>query len=179
MDSAMSHLDDEIDASEDDLDEAVVVRHLNYGSWLLRVITWDVILPVCIAFAPMVVDLLLPNHRGAIEVTAVLLPIAAFFLRIRAGERHIASNRCSDGVRRFQFCALCLGILPLILIDCFMILSHLMPRGALLTADSDKFALAIVYALYLSSMAVAMYPGRTISSPVDWDDPTASAEVDP
>ncbi len=94
------------------------------------------------------------------KVTAVTLPIAAFFLRVIAGKHHIASNRCSIAVRRFQFCVFCFGILPLALIDCVLILSLVMPKGALFEADTDRLVWAILFAIYLTSMAVAMYPGR-------------------
>jgi hypothetical protein len=63
------------------------------------------------------------------------------------------------------------------LIDCFMILSHLMPQGALVASESDMLAWAILVGIYLTSMAVAMYPGREESSSADWDDFTALSDV--
>jgi hypothetical protein len=153
----------------------MALGHVNYGSWFLRVLAWDGVLPAFIAFAPTGVEVLFPNHRGAVEITAVTLPIAAFGLRIRAGKRHIASNRCSEVVRFFQFCAFCLGILPLVLVDCFMILSHLMP-GAMFETYTDILICAITVSVYLTLMAVAMYPGRAIPSALDWEDGTAFGE---
>jgi hypothetical protein len=91
----------------------MAVGRINYGSWLLRVITWDAILPVFVAAVPLAIETFLPTHRGVMEVTAVTLPVAAFFVRIAGGRRHIASNRCSDPVRRVQFGVFCVGILPL------------------------------------------------------------------
>jgi hypothetical protein len=153
--------------------------HLNYGSWFFRVISWDAILPFCLLIVPMLIELCFPNQRGVMEVVAVTLPIAAFLLRIRAGWRHITTNRCSDFVRRFQFFVFCLGILPLVLIDCFMILSHLMPQGAQFATRDDVIVLAIVFAIYLTLMTVAMYPGRALSSPADWDVLIESDELHP
>jgi len=125
-----------------------------------RLIAWDGMLPAGIVIVPAGIEILLPNHRGAIEIAAVILPITAFFLRVRAGKHHIASNRCSVAVRRFQFCVFCFAVFPLVLIDCFLVLSHLMPKGALFQADTDLVVWVILFAVYLTSMAVAMYPGR-------------------
>ena len=82
-------------------------------------------------------------------------------------------------VQRFQFFVFCLGILPLVLLDCFMILSHLMPQGALFATHAEFIVLAIVFAIYLTLMTVAMYPGRAIPSHADWDELFASDEFHP
>jgi hypothetical protein len=156
----------------------MAVGHLNYRLWFIRVISWDAILPFCLLVAPTLIEFCFPNRRGVMEVTAVTLPVAAFLLRIRAGWRHITTNRCSDIVQHFQFFVFCIGILPLVLLDCFMILSHLMPQGAVAT-QGDLVVLASVFAVYLMIMAVAMYPGRSISSPADWDELFACDEYHP
>jgi hypothetical protein len=132
---------------------------VNYRSWLLRVLTWDTLLPACVGLIPHVVELLFPDHRGVMEVVSVTLPIVAFFLRFHAGKRQIESNRCSEAVRGFQFFIFTLGILPLVLVDCFMILSHLMPEGALFATKTDLLVWTSFFVIYLTSMVVAMYPG--------------------
>ena len=66
----------------------------------------------------------------------------------------------------------CVGILPLVLMDCFLILSHLMPRGSIFTAGEWPIW-ASMLAIYLTSMAVAMYPGRTGAPQCEWDDVAA------
>jgi hypothetical protein len=135
------------------------IGRVNYRSWLLRILTWDTILPVAVAFVPTAIALFLPNRRGVMEIASVTLPIAAFLLRLRIGKRQIDSNRCSVAVRKFQFCVFFVGILPLVLIDCVIILSHLMPNGALFATSGDLLVWAILAAIYLASMTVAMYPG--------------------
>jgi hypothetical protein len=150
---------------------------VDYGSWALRVIAWDAVLAACIAFLPLGVKLLFPDRRGVMEVTAVILPIVAFLLRFRAGKRHVASNHCSKAVRRFQLGVFCLGILPLALVDCVIILSDLMPKGALFASEEDRTIWAILLSIYLGSMIIAMYPGRTIPSPDGSDDPFAFQEI--
>jgi hypothetical protein len=145
----------------------IVIGGVNCGLWLRRLIAWDGTLPGCIVAVPAAIEALFPKHRGVIEVTAVMLPILAFFLRIIAGMRHIASNRCSTAVRRFQVCVFCIGVFPLVLIDCFLILSHVMPKGAGIDEETSRVACAII-AIYLTSMAVAMYPGRDAPTKSDF-----------
>ena len=140
---------------------------VNYRSWLLRILTWDTLLPACVGLVPHGVEFLFPSHRGVMEVVSVTLPIVAFLLRLRAGMRQIDSNRCSEAVRSFQLITFVLGILPLVLVDCFMILSHLMPKGALFATKDELLVWASLFAIYLTCMAVAMYPGPPESNRVD------------
>jgi hypothetical protein len=64
-------------------------------------------------------------------------------------------------LRRVQFAFLCLGLLVLALIDCVLMLSHIMPNGAAWATRSDRIVWAILASFYLTSMTIAMYPGRT------------------
>ncbi len=98
------------------------------------------------------------------------LPIIAFFLRIRAGMRQINFNRCSEIVRRFQLCVFVFGILPLVLVDCFVFFFHLMPQGDLFSTTSDLLFWASVFVIYLTSMVVAMYPDPAESNEVGSDE---------
>jgi hypothetical protein len=154
--------------------EPMPTGRVRYGVWALRVITWDAVLPVFVTFLPLGVRLLFPNRRGALELTAVMLPVAAFFLRFRAGKRHINANRCSHRLRRFQLFVFCVGILPLVLIDCVIILSELMPAGAF--GAADYIALGIMISIYLASMIIAMYPGREDVLPDDLGHPYVFAD---
>jgi hypothetical protein len=159
-----------------DEDSLVAEWQLDVRSWLVRVFPWDGVLPVCIALAPSVIGLVLPNKRGAIEITAVVLPIAAFLIRFRAGKRHIGSNHCCAAMKIFQLCIFCLGILALVLVDAFVVLLHVIPwHAGAMTAD-DLLVLAIPVSIYLALMALAMYPGRRLVSvgnsceqPEDWE----------
>ncbi|MHC5540161.1 hypothetical protein ACYOEI_18225 [Singulisphaera rosea] len=114
---------------------------------------------------PMGVKSLFPGRRGAIELTAIILPIVALLIRFRAGKRHINANHCSHRIKLLQLGVFCLGVLPLVLTDCFFILSDLMPGGAF-AAPGDRVILASLYSLYLVTMIVAMYPGRPDPSDV-------------
>ncbi len=148
----------------------MTLGRVNDGAWLFRVLAWDAVLPACVAFVPVGIGLVWPNRRGALELAAVLLPVAAFLLRMRAGRRHIASNRCLKPVQRVQFVAFCFGILTLALIECVLMLSGLMPKGTLFTNPGDRQVWAVLFSVYLAAMVVAMYPGRAEAVPEDEDE---------
>lgn len=149
---------------------------VNYGMWLLRVTGWDGLLPLGVGATPYLIEMLLPNRLGvAITVVAsVILPAVAFQLRLRYGQNHIASNSCSGPVRRVQYFALCVGILPLALIDGMLIFSHTMPKGfmGLFETPADWVAFAFCVGSYVTAMVFAMYPGSA-GQPRDADDETA------
>jgi hypothetical protein len=130
-----------------------------YRRWLLTILCWDSMLPVFVAVAPLGVRLAFPNSRGAIEITAVALPVAAFVARLVAGRRHIASNRCHPALRTFQYAAFLVAIVLLGLIDCVLILAHLMPRGELFAAREDRVVWCVLVSVYLLTMAFALFPG--------------------
>jgi len=131
---------------------------VNYVSWFFRVLGWDGLLPVIVFLIPNVIEFLFPNKRGALELTGVLTPASMFVLRLLAGKRHIATNHCSSAVRHIQLCVFYFGLLVLCFIDGVLILSHVMPQGVF---DGNDFVVfAILISIYLTSMTVAMYPGR-------------------
>ena len=132
---------------------------VDYGRWALKVITWDTLLPACVALVPLCIQFVFPGKRGALEIGAVVLPIVAFLVRFRAGKRHIDSNQCSMFTQNVQLFVFCIGILPLALFDCFVILSELIP-GGLSEMRKDWIVWAILLSIYLVSMIIAMYPGR-------------------
>jgi hypothetical protein len=144
-------------------------RRINYRQWAIRVITWDTALPAVIAIVPIIVGFFFPNRRGFIEIIAVILPIVAFLLRFISGKRHIDSNGCSDFIRNIQLLVFCLGILPLVLFDCFFILFEVMPNGGALSLG-DLIIFGIIFIYYLTMMTIAMYPGRTVSSDSEPED---------
>lgn len=150
-------------------------RRINYGAWLFKLIAWDSLLPAMVILVPAIANILFPNRGNAIEFMAVTLPIAAFFFRFAIAMRHINSNECSRIVRRIQVVFLCVAILVLLLIDSLFILALEMPQGALFATTTDITIWTALIAIYLTCMAVAMYPGyseRTID-PRD-DEPIAA-----
>ena len=89
---------------------------IDFAAWLLRLFTWDGVLPVCVLVAPSLVEIVLPNRRGAIEIIAVTLPIAGFFARVVAGTRHIGSNNCGPLLRQLQYSILFLSVFALVFV---------------------------------------------------------------
>ena len=151
--------------------ETTTLRRVHYGRWFLKLVAWDGVLPVVVLLAPTVVEQQFPNRREAMEVMAMILPITAFFVRFFVAKRHINSNQCTHLVRCFQIIALCLAILVLLLIDSLIILAHEMPKGALFATTADRIAWVVLSSVYLTTMAFAMYPGRTSElRPVEWRD---------
>ena len=130
-------------------------------TWLIRFLGWDGLVPAAIWLLPFAVRLLVPKIPLLIEVMAVILPIVAFFLRFKVGVWHISMNRCGRIVRSGQFVALCCAILVLALVDAVIILTNVMPKGAL--TRSDLVFLGYIYVFYLSCMIFALYPGLTNS----------------
>jgi hypothetical protein len=140
--------------------ETMTFRRINYGQWVLKLVAWDGVLPVVVLLAPFVVKLVFPNHRDVMEVTAVILPIAAFFIRFFVAQHCISSNQCTPLVRLFQIVSLCMAILVLLLIESLMILAHEMPKGAMVATTADWIVWVVLFSVYLACMSFAMYPGH-------------------
>jgi len=119
--------------------------------------TCDGILLICILAVPWIIQAGLPNNRVVIEITAIVLPIAALFARAVVGYCHIASNNCSPSFRRFQSSVFCLTILVFLFVDCITILFHVMPKPAF--GDGDFLFFTILIGSYIIPMALATYPG--------------------
>jgi len=132
------------------------IGRVDFSAWLLRLVTWDGLLPVFIVLVPAAIGPLVPNNRGVMEITAVALPIAAFFVRFGVGFRLIQTNNCAAAIRRFQVVAFVFGMFLLVLFDSVLILGHLVPNGALFAGSF----LIVLGGPYLVAMAIALYPGR-------------------
>jgi hypothetical protein len=142
---------------------ATSLSGVNHRQWLLRVTGWDGLLPLGVAVAPSLIQMLLPNRLGvaATALASVILPGVAFHLRIRYGQNHISSNGCSITVRRVQYCAFYVGIVPLALVDFILVFRHADPKGirGILETPADWAGFATCVATYIVAMVVAMYPG--------------------
>jgi hypothetical protein len=131
---------------------------INFISWLWSLAVWDGLLPVGIVLLPMLVQFLFPNRRGPVELIAVIVPVAALLLRMRAGNRRIWENHCTAGFQSFQLTAFLLGIFILFIFDAVIILMHIMPAGAFTLGELR--GIAILFGVYYLFMIFAMYPGR-------------------
>lgn len=128
--------------------------------WLTRVFRWDGVLPVVILLVPFVLRFLFPNQRGAIELASIILPIGGFVIRFLVGCHFINTNHCHSAFQTLQTCILVIGLGIMTLLDCIIILSVLMPQGALMVNAKDIAIWVSLYGTYLLLMIIAMYPGR-------------------
>ena len=128
-------------------------------SWIKHVIVLDGMLPAAIWIAPIVVRLSVPNHRGPVEVIAVMFPIFAFLIRAQLGRRSIQLNSCGTRMQTIQRMALATGLLLLVPVDAIIILSHIMPPNAAFATPEDIFVWTVLFFGYIVAMSIAMYPG--------------------
>lgn len=139
---------------------------MNSLPWIMRLITWDGLLPALVWLSPYVIGVLLPNHDKAIEAAAILIPILALLFRFYLGTQYIFSNHCSCRFRKVQLVLFCIGLLLLLLIDSLMILSSIlpqMPRDHPVHFKEQVFMVGF-FSLYFILMIVAMYPGAAADS---------------
>jgi hypothetical protein len=139
--------------------EAGSVKQMSLTSWILRLVTWDGLLPAVVWLIPYVVGIFFPNMPGVIEFFGVAVPIAAFWIRFHVGQRFISSNHCGTVMRAFQLGIFFIGILVLVLVDTIIILAHSVPAGVRLKTREDAIVIVVMFALYFLAMAFAMYPG--------------------
>ena len=124
--------------------------------WVLRLFGYDGVLPVVVLLVPALLTLML--GRGVlIETAAVILPIGAFLIRAGLGLKIIDENACTQPFKRVQCVLLFLGLIALLLVDSFVILSWSLPANALGRRDYE--ITAIIYSFYLAMMAIASFPG--------------------
>ena len=147
------------------MDSEVSSGHVDFSRWLFRLLTWDGVLPFCMILIPQAARLLFPNNGLVIVLLAVGVPIAALFLRIRAGCQHIDENNCGPTFQKVQVWSMVFGAFVLVLIDAMLIVMHEMGAGAFLATQGDRIVVGSMVLTYLTAMAVAMYPGRSQSLP--------------
>lgn len=133
-------------------------ENASLGQWLFRLFAWDGLLPLSIWMTPVVLQLLFPNNNHVIEITAIALPIAAFWVRYVVGRRYIRANGCGPIMRRFQTVIFCAAIFLLVLIDSLMILFQEFAKGPFLDLEA-LVIMSVPYSIYLCAMAFALYPG--------------------
>ena len=135
-------------------------QNTTFVQYLVRLIAWDGVLPVVLWLVPIAIQKLVPNPGIWIAVTAVFLPIFAFFIRYLVGISYINQNHCGKVMRKLQTVAFCLAILGLIAVDSLMIILQEVAPMAKGGWDPRMLELLlVVYLAYLSVMAFALYPG--------------------
>jgi NADH:ubiquinone oxidoreductase subunit 6 (subunit J) len=132
-------------------------------NWLLRLATWDGLLPAAVWGASTVLLAVLPRKEEAVVLTVAILPAAALIVRFYVGRRMIDTNACTPGFRKVQLVCLCAGLLVLTLLDTLLmtLFTLELPQPANPTEELAAVAIivAMFYTPYLLFLAVAMYPG--------------------
>lgn len=142
--------------------------------WLMRLFGYDGLLPAVVFLLPATLSLLF--NAWVIELTAVALPVMAFFYRSALGLDLIEQNRCRHLFRALQKTALFLGLIVLLLVDAFVILVWSIPVGAM--KFGDYRITLLMYCLYLFLMAAASFPGLRKVGKVSEQSHTCVLEMD-
>ena len=128
--------------------------------WFKRVLTWDALLPVLPVFLGVTIEILAPNRRGFVELIAVIASVVVFLIRFSLGMTLIRSNACSPRVQGCQIAVFLVGIVPVAVVDCVLILMSGLPGVAFFSNPTDVIGLLVILGFYLLAMVIAMYPGR-------------------
>ena len=132
-----------------------------YREWALNILCWDGILPVAVITVPKIAMLLFPMMPGARELTFIIVPVTAFVIRYVNGRMRFISGELYIWQLVVFFMALCV----LFVLDAIWTMMHLVQNGvppeAYLTA-------AVIYLIYLSLMAIALFPARKKSTYAFW-----------
>jgi|GEM_PF-3631047 len=132
---------------------------IDFGKWILTVLTWDGVLPAITLTLPVAINWLFPRGNEVIGWVAVAFPIVAFFVRIAVSGSQIVGNYCSPGMQWFQSFAFILALFVMMVIDAIVLTFASMKN---IVGDSEFFlASACLMSVYLPLMIFAMYPGRT------------------
>jgi hypothetical protein len=123
--------------------------------WALSVFCWDGLLPIIVIAIPNFMQFVLPNWKIGNECVAVFCPVIALGFRFVVGY-----IRMRDGQSYFwQMIVFIVAISTLFLAEEF-ILSDQIGRGPKI---ADPFTLLEMFSLYLLTMAIALFPFRSVS----------------
>lgn len=126
-----------------------------YSDWILTVLCWDGALPLAVFALPRLAMKVFPGRHGLMELTALVIPICAFFFR----GAHGFTRYRNGGFRFWQTGLFVAAILLLALCDTVFILFVTIPNIA---QDSDWHVLWVIYLIYVTLMAITFFPARTV-----------------
>ncbi len=138
---------------------------LDWSGWLLRVLTWDGMVPVSLLLLSRGLVLLAGNQAAIIDVLCVFIPLTGLLVRLNIGRRTIHLNDCSRGMKGVQFWFLVFGLLVLAFLECVMMLFTILPPPP----DPAKgwIVFGVALGMYFPLMIIAMYPGQQPTTPRD------------
>ncbi len=142
-----------------------------WSRWLVQLLSWDGLLPLGCWGAIWVVQLFFIQRRGIVELTAVILPTAAFIVRMIVGWRSFQMDReplwirsrnpwlrgIGTAIYLLRVLFFFLGLIVLGFLDSMVILRPLILQWR---RNPDAFLGMFIlnYAIYLACMAMATAP---------------------
>ena len=120
---------------------------------VLSIAGWDGILPVLVAFTPLLVRALFPVGHIAEVVAAVLLPIVLALIRIRLGSKQLAQI-CGENVgwgRQLWFAS---AIVLLLVFEMYVMILHF-AKDEPLSAWLVSF---VLLGVYIATIWIALRP---------------------
>jgi hypothetical protein len=136
-----------------------------YREWALNILCWDGVLPVAVITVPKIVMLLFPMMPGARELTFIIVPVTAFVIRYVNGRMRFRSGELYIWQLVVFFMALCVLFVFDAILTMMQLVQKGVPREAYLTAG-------VIYLIYLSLMAIALFPARKESTYEFWPNDT-------
>ncbi len=141
--------------------DGIKFKPLHWTGWLLRVLTWDGLVPVSMLLLSRGLTLIVVGGGGEFDLLSIILPCIAIGVRLYLGHVAISVNHCTPSVRQAQFISLLLGLILLAVIECALILAATLPPGnGPFDRAEDRQIGYWLLAAYISFVTIAMYPGR-------------------
>ena len=134
---------------------------VDYSVWLNRVIGWDAVLPLVVSYGSLLIARYLQKQPPADILALVGLPTLAFTVRLLVGRVQINHNTCGPLFRMLQFVALLIALVVLAFVDFFVALGAFVGNNGPQIPPAPLWTVTLV--VYVTLVALAMYPGRTLS----------------
>ena len=125
---------------------------MTISRWWIRLVSWDGLLPLAVWYIPQCIEIFFPGRRGAIEIASLVVPVMAVLIRYYTGMELIRNNHCSKRFRIVQKAIFCIGILMLVMVDCVLILMHVMPKNPNGGNSDDLTLILSFFGFYLIIM---------------------------
>jgi hypothetical protein len=134
--------------------EAATERTIRLREWALSLFCWDGILPFTVIAISVALKLLVPKLEILHIFAIVVVPIAAFFVRLAIGNKHFQRVQHYG----WQMVLFALAIFFLVSVDAFFIIIQVFPQQL---EAGDWLTLGGLYLVYLLVVGVALFPLRS------------------
>jgi hypothetical protein len=139
-----------------DRHEAADERTAQLRDWALSVFCWDGLLPVAVIAIPNLTKFVLPNWQFGLAMVAIFSPVVAFSVRFAYGWARMRRGQAYI----WQTIIFTVAISALFLCEAF-ILNDQFGGGPKI---AEPTVLLVMFALYFTTVAIALFPFRVASS---------------